>query len=118
MTKKEKIESMIKQASEGIDDQDYSDIGEQWVELTHDINWCEMMGPQLTQKEPEDLATDDFVLGPCGKLFVDYIFTLKPDGSIVMDPELIPAKIYVQPGERFEVVVTPLNSVILKKLNP
>jgi hypothetical protein len=42
---KTKIEKMIKQAAQGHDRRSYSDIMEQWIKLTYDINWTETMGP-------------------------------------------------------------------------
>lgn len=49
-------------------------------------------------------------------LFVDYFFTLLPDGSIRMDDELSPEKIKVKDGEAFTVVIKD-NKVTLRKNN-
>ena len=51
-------------------------------------------------------------------LFVDYTFTLLPDGSILLDPELCPKSLKVETGDKFEVVLGPDNGVFFKKLNP
>lgn len=38
-------------------------------------------------------------------LFVDYTFSLLPDGSIMMDEELKPSSLQVETGDRFVVFV-------------
>ena len=47
--------------------------------------------------------------------FLDYVFSLTKDGSIVFDSELRPDQLRVQQGDRFEVVFAP-GSVVFKKI--
>jgi len=48
-------------------------------------------------------------------LFVDYFFTLLPDGSIMMDEELTPEQIKIKEGDSFNVVIKD-NRVTLRKI--
>ena len=48
--------------------------------------------------------------------FLDYVFSLMSDGSIVMDPELKPDSIKVKNGDKFEIVITPEGTIVFKKI--
>ena len=47
--------------------------------------------------------------------FMDYVFTLNPDGSIVWDAELEPDQLGVQAGDRFQVEIESGNKIVFKK---
>lgn len=49
-------------------------------------------------------------------IFVDYVFTLCPDGSILLDKELGKDKINVVDGDRFVTKVLHDGQVMFKKL--
>lgn len=49
-------------------------------------------------------------------LFVDYVFTLLPDGSIMLDQELTKDKIHAQEGDRFILHELDNGQILLKKL--
>ena len=48
-------------------------------------------------------------------LFVDYVFDLMPDGSILMDKELSAKSLQVETGDRFEVHVSFDGRIIFRK---
>jgi len=48
--------------------------------------------------------------------FVDYWFSVTPNGDIIMDEELTPDILHVEQGDRFEVVIVPTVGVVLKKV--
>ena len=48
--------------------------------------------------------------------FLDYTFFLNANGDITMDSELSPDALEVKAGDKFEVVITPNNGIIFKKL--
>ena len=49
-------------------------------------------------------------------LFVDYVFDLMPDGSILMDKELSAKSLRVKTGDRFDVHVSFDGRIILRKV--
>lgn len=49
-------------------------------------------------------------------LFVDYVFDLLDDGTIVMDKELHASKLHVKTGDRYVVSVTWDGRVIFQKV--
>lgn len=49
-------------------------------------------------------------------LFVDYVFDLMPDGSILMDKELSAKSLQVKTGDRFDVHVSFDGRIILRKV--
>lgn len=49
-------------------------------------------------------------------LFVDYVFDLMPDGSILMDKELSAKSLQVKTGDRFEVHVSFDGRIIFRKI--
>lgn len=49
-------------------------------------------------------------------LFVDYIFNLLPDGSIMMDEKLSAKTLNVKNGEKFAVLVNSNGTIIFKKM--
>jgi len=49
-------------------------------------------------------------------LFVDYVFDLMPDGSILMDKELSAKKLQVKTGDRFDVHISFDGRIILRKV--
>lgn len=48
-------------------------------------------------------------------VFVDYFFTLLPDGSIQMDKELKASSIRVKEGDRFTVTINDNGTIYFKK---
>lgn len=48
--------------------------------------------------------------------FGDYTFTLMPSGNLVLDDQLLPSQLGITSGDQFEVVITPDNIIILKKM--
>jgi hypothetical protein len=49
-------------------------------------------------------------------LFVDYVFDLMPDGSILMDKELSAKSLQVKTGDRFDVHISFDGRIILRKV--
>lgn len=49
-------------------------------------------------------------------LFVDYVFDLMPDGSILMDKELSAKSLQVKTGDQFEVHVSFDGRIIFRKV--
>ena len=49
-------------------------------------------------------------------LFVDYVFDLMPDGSILMDKELSAKSLQVKTGDRFMVHVSFDGRIIFRKV--
>lgn len=50
-------------------------------------------------------------------LFVDYVFDLMPDGSILMDKELSAKSLQVETGDLFEVHVSFDGRIIFRKVS-
>lgn len=48
-------------------------------------------------------------------LFVDYVFDLLPDGSIMMDKELSAKSLQVKTGDKFEVFVSFDGRIVFRK---
>ena len=48
-------------------------------------------------------------------MFVDYVFNLLPDGSIMMDNELKPTLLNVKDGDRFVVKINDKGNVFFQK---
>jgi len=48
-------------------------------------------------------------------MFVDYVFNLLPDGSIMMDNELKPTLLNVKDGDRFVVRINDKGNVFFQK---
>jgi len=49
-------------------------------------------------------------------LFVDYVFDLLPDGSIMMDKELSSKSLQVKTGDKFEVFVSFDGRIVFRKV--
>jgi hypothetical protein len=49
-------------------------------------------------------------------LFVDYVFDLMPDGSILMDKELSAKSLQVKNGDRFDVYISFDGRIIFRKI--